>query len=95
MYNNCSQHLIDPLLTLLQWLSVEIVSTSIASVEFIWVFLYAIKATVTSKLIILVRFGNNTNPKIPNSKLIILVRFGNNTTLKFLKQVFYPFLQQI
>jgi hypothetical protein len=64
-------------------------------VEFIWVFLYAIKATATSKLIILVRFGNNTNPKIPNSKLIILVRFGNNTTLKFLKQVFYPFLQQI
>jgi hypothetical protein len=34
-------------------------------VGFIWVFLYAIKVVAASKLIIPVRFGNNTNLKIP------------------------------
>jgi hypothetical protein len=33
--------LIDPLLTLLQWLNVKIISTNIAIVGFTWVFSYA------------------------------------------------------
>jgi hypothetical protein len=82
MYNNCSQHLINPLPTVLQWLSVEIVSTSIVIVRFILVLLYATKAITVSKLVILVRFENNINLKI--SQVSIMPFSLTNQELFFL-----------
>ena len=47
-----------------------IVFANITIVGFIWVFSYATKAAATSELIILVRFGNNINLKIPKASIL-------------------------
>jgi len=71
MYSSYSQYLIAPLPTILQWLSVKIVSASITVVGFIWLFSYSMKAVVASKLITLVKFGNNIRPKIPKVSILL------------------------
>ena len=70
MYNSCSKHLIGPLPIFLQWLSVRIVSASIIAMRFILLFSYSMKVVATSKLIILVGFRNNTNPKISKASIL-------------------------
>jgi len=71
IYSSYSQHLIDPLSMFLQWLSVRIVFVCIVIVKFIWLFFYSTKVTVTSKLIIHIRFRNNINLKIPNASILL------------------------
>lgn len=71
MYNSCSQYLIAPLPTFPQWLSVKIVSASIIVVGFIRLFSYSMKVMVASKLITLVKFRNNTRPKIPKVSILL------------------------
>jgi hypothetical protein len=90
MHNNYSQDLINPLPTLLQWLSIKIVYASIATVRFIYVFSYAIKAASASKLIILVRFGRNINMKIPKASIL---PFSSTNLIVILPLFKYQYLE--
>jgi len=52
---------------LLQWLTIRMVLANITTIGLIWVFLYSTNIATISKLVTLVKLGNNTKSNMPKA----------------------------